>query len=702
MTFFKKWLRAMLLLFILSYFVLHFALQEGSQLYQVFKIPTGNYTTIIVNVTPWLVNAYTEGMPVGYNLTLLNTTPYEALGTTGPYINATLKLLSLNASMITPTAYFRITDAFGGLVNTTPGVYVNNYTLHAFKIFNDSPNVLLILRLWNMSASPWYNVTYPPSSNITSIKVVPIPSGSYKIKTKVVLDWYNYYYFLDPWLGYTEYTKTVGNVTYEYYYYYDDLMVYGCATLIVNGHKVNTTYFNVIIPWYGGSNSTTIYGDYKGYLVAGSIKAYSPYTTIFKNYTTYQNGQKVVIENWTCLPVTPPQVTPEGGTVMILKYNVFVDMVITVYNGTDPVTYVGDTPVAKGDGTFYIHKLAYVMVANQTYNVTLNVTTKDRIWFKLNGSLEGLSASDDSEILHFPGDWYSVQRTWLTAVYQINATPVAYNIPANHTTIIRLKFTIMPIVKNVPPNWIFNNTFNEVYKHNYAYELMQMGYYYTIYKIFYNFTNWYTWLNPYYKNNPSVFSFYHFEYAGLAIQVPFDMNYTTKNFTYPIQALWAKKGNVMMRAIQPVMIVSFGEWYYYHGNVSLLQIEDVPPPYINITLWNMEWNYSQKYIKNYTNSYPPLVYWLGNGTKYKNTNYFIFVETIAPAYLGNDSNFTWVVVNLNKTWIPQIGSKYTMYDFYSWFPLMSLTEFAEDNITIQSWANISYFYYTIWKVYGVT
>ena len=285
---FKKWIRAMLLLFILSYFVIHFAIQEGEQFYSIFKTPIGNYTRVIVNVTPWLVNAYTETMPLGYNLSLLNTTPYEALNPNGPYINATLKLLSLNASMITPTAYFRITDAFGGLVNTTPGVYVANYTLHAFKIFNGSPNVLLILRLWNMSASPWYNVTYPPSSNISFIKLIPIPSTYAKMKTEVELDWYNYYYFLDPWLGYSEHTKTVGNVTYECYYYYDDLKIYGYATLIVNGHKVNTTYFTVIIPWYGGSNSTTIYGDYNGYMVTGYVKAYSPSTTIFENYTIYQ------------------------------------------------------------------------------------------------------------------------------------------------------------------------------------------------------------------------------------------------------------------------------------------------------------------------------------------------------------------------------------------------------------------------------
>ena len=137
-----------------------------------------------------------------------------------------------------------------------------------------------------------------------------------------------------------------------------------------------------------------------------------------------------------------------------------------------------------------------------------------------------------------------------------------------------------------------------------------------------------------------------------------------------------------------------------YGNVSLMQETDVPPTFLNITLWNKVYNYSRQYITNYTNSYPPLIYWLGNGTKNKASYYFIFIESIDPAYLGNTTNTTWVYENLDRVWIPQLNRNYTMYDYYIWFPLMTLQSYQVQNITLTQWVNISYFYYQVWKNVG--
>ena len=672
----KDWARAVILLFIVTLVLVYFVPPQISQLYSLFNFPKGNYILVVYNVTPQLVMAVTEGLPLGYNLSIINSTPYETFANNGPYLNATLKLLSMNASVIPPTPYFEVANAFGALVNMTPGRYVVNYTLHAFKIVNSSPNVLLILRLWNMTASPWYNVTYPPSSNVSKIWVQPLPSGYIVYNTRVAIDWYNYYAF-DCFPPY-EYTYTVGNVTYEEWLYFVGLDVYGYATLYVNGKALNTTFFSVSLPWWGGTRTYTIYGNYDGYTVTGQVKVYSPGTCYFENYTIYEDGKKIVVENWTYMPsVTPPypEVIPKGGTVMITKYNVYAFMIITVYNGTDPTTYVGDTPVARGDGTFIVHSRAYYeMVANRTYNVTLNITTRDTIWFKLNGS------------------WWHLNRTWLAAQFEIIATPHEVQLP-NNTAIYILTFHTKFLKKNVPPNWIFNNTFAEVYRHNDAYQLMQMGYYGTIYEILFNFTNWYTKGNPY-----IAVQGYQFEVDGLVMQIAYSMNYTNKTFNYPIQALWAKEGNVTMRAAQQWYIASFGEFYYVAGNVSLLQEYYVPPTFLNITLWNKVYNYSKQYITNYTNSYPPLVYWLGKTNKFQTEYYFIFIETIDPAYLGNTSNVTWVYENLDKVWIPKVGQTYKMYDYYIWFPLASIDFWHQASITIYQWVNISYFYYTVWKV----
>ena len=673
---FKDIIRFIALLTIVGLILAYFMPPNLFQFYSLFNFPPGNYTKDIVNITNEDVYNNIISFRLGYNPLFLKLSfnciikPYVDFTSPCNYTKATLYLLSLNASMIKPTSYFEIANAFGAVTNFTPGQYVVNYTLHAFKIVNSSPNVLLILRLWNMTASPWYNVTYPPSSNISSISVDANVVKKYEFSTNVSVKYCKKYKLSTCWRN----CCTYGCVTYCNYYYYYDVVVSGTAYLYINNKLLlNQTNFEVCFTSAGGTYTSYIYGKYDNITVKGAFTIVATPHTYHHHHRRCVNGHVFVKNCYIHKPIV--HVYTQGFTYIIYEYRVTPKFVIDVYNGTDPVTKVGNYTL-HGDGVFYVNASAVLMNSTDPYNVTYNVTTHDKLWFRINGS------------------WDYINRTWFAG--EIEIIPKQDVINEGNKTIYALNFTYTVLDRNTPPCWIFDNTFAEVYKNNYAYEMLQMAYYYTIYQDLFNFT-----IN-YMKNNPylSPADNFEFEINGLVMQIAYYMNYTTEQFDYPLQALLAKEGNVMMRAEQQWYIASFGEWYYVHGNVSLMQETDVPPTFLNITLWNKEYNYSKQYITNYTNSYPPLVYWLGNGTKIKVAYFYIFIESIDPAYLGNTTNTTWVYENLDRVWIPQLNRNYTMYDFYDFFPLMTLNYYQIQNVTLTQYVNISYFYYQVWKNVG--
>jgi hypothetical protein len=443
-----------------------------------------------------------------------------------------IRILSMNASEVTPSAYWKVADLGGFYVNQQFGKNVTYYIAPLpFNANGSQPKFGLTKLILDYYAFFPYIVTYPPSDKVIVNSPVYKIINETSVKTSVNVQ-YNEYTYL-----YNEYNITQGNVTYVYEYYI--MEVVGTAYLYANNQLINSQNFNYIFYWWGGNYSNTVYGD--TVILPGVQKqvygSYSVYSG--PGYYTYtvQNGNKTIVYN--IYYPTGPYSSTTSYNFNWYEYNIVLQIKVQVFNGSNPITYVNND-------TYY----------NRTINATVSYTT----WSSLPHSyIVVIKTFDNIKYGNF-----TIIRRWNAGFVQIIPLPDT-QISGNNIDHYLTFSALSKIAKQ--PEWVFNHTpEDEIYNENYANEYGELVYYYTLYKFLYQLV----------QNNtiPYYYSYIKWEVDILANEIALNMtingcSYST-SFNPYLTALLNGKGNQSLVAMQPVLIDSWGMYYHvFNGTYNV-------------------------------------------------------------------------------------------------------------------------------------
>ena len=333
-------------------------------------------------------------------------------------------LLSLPANQITPWTYGAIYNVLDA--NYTKWTSNKTVTLYYYpmNILGNTVYLNFTYQTNPQFVDAYYQLNrsypFPPSDKVI------VGSPTYRIiNTYTVNTWvyvtYSYYTFLSGIYCYT------GPNTFVFVCQYSDA-VYGTAYLYANNQLVNTQYFSFIVGPQGGTYQYMIYGNTN--VPPGVTKqVYGSYTlTFYPGSSSYSwtsgNWTIVTISNY---PVGP-YVSTNGYTFNWYEYNASVPIEIIVYNGTNPITYVG----------------------NQAYYTRI---IKTSIWYTTWSSSPRSNSTSIITQDHITFMKYNLTRTWDAGTITMN--PTSYTQTIGNTINYYLSFNTTQQI-NEPPSYIFD------------------------------------------------------------------------------------------------------------------------------------------------------------------------------------------------------------------------------------------------------
>ena len=333
-------------------------------------------------------------------------------------------LLSLPANRITPWTY-------GAIYNVLDANYTKWTSNKTVTLYYYPMNVLgntVYLNFTYQTDPQFVNAYYqlnrsypfPPSDKVI------VGSPTYRIiKTYTVNTWvyvtYSYYTFLSNIYWY------VGPNTFVFVCQYSDV-VYGTAYLYANNQLINTQYFSFVVGPQGGTYHYMIYGNTN--VPPGVTKqVYGSYTlTFYPGSSSYSQP----VGNWTFVTISQypvgPYVSTNGYTFNWYEYNASVHIEIIVYNGTNPITYVG----------------------NQVYHTRI---IKTSVWYTTWSSSPQSNSTSITTQDHITFMKYNLTRTWDAGTITMN--PTSYTQTIGNTINYYLSFSTTQQI-NEPPSYIFD------------------------------------------------------------------------------------------------------------------------------------------------------------------------------------------------------------------------------------------------------
>ncbi|QXJ29558.1 Uncharacterized protein J5U23_02428 [Saccharolobus shibatae B12] len=463
---------------------------------------------------------YAESFPVSTNyssLTSGNPQPLFIYNISGkPILGQIIDILKLNASQVTPEAYWRVANLAGFFSNYTITKNYSVYFLNPYYYDNisEQPNVTEIyLNISDVYASPFYT-SYPPSDKVnTSFSF--ITTDSFSIQSYASWNFTN----IEWHFG--------GNISQnESYYYYT-------ATLNLNKYiVVNNSHY-----YYDGSLSTRI-----------TVKPWGVSPNVISSYVVYNqslsiplilhlsaNSVKHQIGNYSYVltPSYPPKVNPEFYGYIFYNYLVYLSLKVNVYNGSSPITFIllnGSKVYATEERYFnFTLDLKETSISPKTFNISLYTYDSIKV-----------------------GSYY-VDRYWSPGYILI--CPQIYIIYNGNLKLFKLNFFIQNHMIETPPDWVFNHeAFTEIYGNNYAdMYLQQVGYYYGLNKLLSEIVKNFTTDEKYEK-------YLSWELLLLSSEISMQINYSNPAQNYTM-ALVSKEGSEYQAFMQMVYIASWSLWY---------------------------------------------------------------------------------------------------------------------------------------------
>ncbi|WP_238842136.1 hypothetical protein [Sulfolobus sp. E11-6] len=393
---------------------------------------------------------YAESFPVITNyssLTSCNPKPLFIYNASGrPILGQIIDILKLNASQVTPEAYWRVADLAGFFSNYTIARNYSIYYLNPYYYDNisEQPNVTAIyLNISDVYASPFYT-SYPPSDNI-STSFSFITTSSYSIQSYASWNFTN----IEWHFG--------GNISQnESYYYYTAILNLNKYIIVNNSHYYyngSLTFRITVKPWGVSPDIISIYVTYNQSLSIPLVLHLSA------NSVKHQIGNY----SYVLTPSYPPKVNPEFYEYIFYNYSVYLSLKVDVYNGSSPITFIllNSSKVYATDERYFNFTLEFkeTSLSPKTFNISLYTYDTIKV-----------------------GSYY-IDRYWSPGYIVIY--PQTYIIYKGNLKLFELIFIIQNHMIGTPPDWVFNHMpFNEVYESNYANTyLQQVGYYYGLNKL---------------------------------------------------------------------------------------------------------------------------------------------------------------------------------------------------------------------------
>ncbi|BDC00269.1 hypothetical protein [Saccharolobus caldissimus] len=573
-------------------------------------------TTIVFNPLP-----YYASLPTIVNSSALTSLKVSKIfisnGTGIPVLQNIVKILSMNASEVTPTAYFSIANLGGFYVNHKLAKNAS-YTIQPLPLNSNGtkPNMTqinLILQYYNFSP---YNTSYPPSDNISINSLVYSIIDTYTVKVTISVS-----YSTSTSLASSS-TSHNGNQTIVTKYY--KMSVSGTVYLLANGSSIASNNFQFSytavspckLPYPGAPIFQESFSISGNVIVPPGVSktVYSTY-----NVTAYQYKKEHTSGNITyiCYYPTDPSFNYQPDYFNWYEYNVTVPVRIDVFNGTNPITQIGNHAYMGRD---------------------INANFSYAVW-----SSDPQSFVSDEiatyDTIHYGN--FTIKRTWNAGYVEV--IPQEYTQSSGNTINHYLSFTIQSNVVQ-PPSWIFNYP-KDIYKSNYANNYGQLAYYYALYKFLYNLV----------KNNTAsqYYSYINWEVDIFANEIALQM--ALSNSSYPqsinpyLDSLFNKSGNQAMIAMQPILIMSWGTYYHvFNGTYNVKKIDN--------------WTYSMILIDipgTWLNTTPYILLYNGN---MHNTSYLTDPTNIEHSFVV----FWWY--NYNTTMYSNLPGKGQAITFYEWYP----------------------------------
>ncbi len=555
-----------------------------------------------------------------------------------PIEDEILHLLSLNASLISPSTYWTIADLAGFFSNYTIGKNFSVYYLtpYYYDNYSEQPNVSEIyLNISDVYASPFI-VTYPPSDQLNY-------SFEYNVHNLTYVQ-----SFAITWLSYVKWYSTQPPRAIVWRY---------------------SAIFNVLT--FVEVNGQFYYQGYKAYIICVTVNGVSPSSItvnikypfhgrvlslpIIINLSTSKNivhrGNTTILS-----PTFPPNVQTIYYRYTFYDYNVSLPINVSVFNGTSPTTFIisNNSIIYSTNARNFSRDVQSSMWSYSPYIINVSLATKDIINIGENKLI----------------------RQWDPGYIMI--VPSAYSIVRTEGNVIDieclLNFTIQDHILKSPPNWVFNHIPSDyIYKNNYANKYLQyIGYYYGLNRllnsIIYNFTT-----------NITDERYSNWELLVLASEISMQIisNSTASNYTV---ALISKEGSEYQAFMQLVFIVSWNIWYsIYNGSYYL------------VNKWH-SWEYGLFTGFNV----PP--YYLGNKTvlpyfvlNYTNTSYLLYNTASLEITSWFYTNISLNGYNLLKTNdfpafspIPTLRENIEFHKYYQFTDIPIFIHVINQNFTITS------------------
>jgi len=333
-------------------------------------------------------------------------------------------LLSLSANQTTPWTY----GAIYNVLDTNYTKWTSNKTVtlyyYPMNILGNTVYLNFTYQSNPQFVDAYYQLNrsypFPPSDKVIAGSLTYRIINTYTVNTWVYVT-YSYYTFLS---GINFY---VGPNTFYVVCQYSDA-VYGTAYLYANNELINTQYFSFVVGPGGGSYHYMIYGN-TNVPPGVSKQVYGSYTLTFypgSNSYSWSNG------NWTVVTISHypvgPYVSTNGYTFKWYEYNVSDPIEIVVYNGSNPITYVG----------------------NKIYHTRI---IKTSIWYTTWSSFPQSNTTSILTLDHIMFMKYNLTRTWNAGTISMN--PISYTQTIGNTVNYYLSFSITPQI-NEPPPYIFD------------------------------------------------------------------------------------------------------------------------------------------------------------------------------------------------------------------------------------------------------
>lgn len=583
---------------------------------------------------------YAKSFPVSINYSSLTSNDSRALfiyNTSGkPILQQIIGILKLNASRVSPEAYWSVADLAGFFSNYTVTKNYSVYFLNPYYYDNiaEQPNVTEIyLNISDIYASPFYT-SYPPSDKINA-------TFSFIITNSFSIQSYASWNFTDiEW-------HFGGNISQnESYYYYTATLNLNKYMVVNNSHYYyeGSLSFRIAVKPWGVSPSTI--STYVVYNQSLSI----PLTLYLSTHSVEHQ-----IGNNSCVltPSYPPKVNQESFGYNFYNYSAYLSLNVDVYNGSSPATLI----LLNGSKIYTTQE--------RHFNFTLDL---EEFSFSPKVFNISLLTYDNVKV----GNYY-IDRYWSPGYIVIY--PQKHIIYNGNLRLIVLNFFIQYHIIQTPPDWVFNHKpYTEIYKNNYAnIYLQQVGYYYGLNRLLTEIVKNFTTDEKY-----SVYL--SWELLLLSSEISMQINYSSPAQNYTM-ALLSKEGSEYQAFMQMVFIVSWNLWYTtFNGSYYFLG-KWIPWTYGLFTGFS---------IPNFYNKTSVLPYIILNGS---NSSYLLFnIESFrVTSWWYENVNLDNGSIHVNYfnvySYIPKKGDVLVLHKYYNFSDLIYVNTLVAKFVVTENMSN---------------